>query len=52
MNAALNMDEVGDLEARLDVNSSILLLSDHLSKKEKITITKGMIIILIHHPIN
>lgn len=52
MNAALNMDEVGDLEARLDVNSSILLLSDHLSKKEKITITKGMIIVLIHHPIN
>ena len=51
MNQALNMDEVS-LEAKLDINSRILLLSDHLSKKEKIEIKKGMILILIHYPIN
>lgn len=52
MGAALNMDEIGQVEAQLDSNSRITLLSDHLSKKEKIVIKKGTIILLIHHPID
>ena len=52
MGAALNMDEIGQVEAQIDVNSRIQILSDHLSKKEKITINKGMIIIFIHYPSN
>jgi hypothetical protein len=46
------MDEIGQVEAQIDVNSRIQILSDHLSKKEKITIRKGMIIIFIHYPSN
>lgn len=52
MGAALNIDDMGQMEAQIDINSRIQLLSDHLSKKEKIVITKGMIIILIHYPKN
>ncbi len=52
MGAALNMDEIGEVEAQIDINSRIQILSDHLSKKEKIVINKGMIIVLIHYPKN
>ena len=52
MDAALNMDEIGEIEAQLDVNSKVLLLCDHLSKKEKIVLEKGMILVLIHYPID
>ena len=53
MDAALNMDEVmGEVEAQLDVDSKIMLLTNQLSKKEKVVLEKGMIIILIHYPID
>ncbi|MBP5293997.1 MAG: hypothetical protein J6023_07735 [Clostridia bacterium] len=52
MEAALNMEEIDEGEATLDANSKIMLLSDHLSKKEKIRIEKGLIIVLIHYPID
>lgn len=51
MGAALNMDELGQVEAQLDSNSRITMLSDNLFKKEKLTIKKGTIVILIHHPV-
>jgi hypothetical protein len=52
MGAALNMDEICEVEAQIDINSRIQILCDHLSKKEKIFINKGMIIVLIHYPKN
>ena len=50
MGAALNIDEAGQAEVQLDVNSRIMLLSSHLAKKENITLEKGMILVLIHNP--
>ncbi|MBQ9415902.1 MAG: hypothetical protein IJU20_03555 [Clostridia bacterium] len=51
METALNMEEIDDeVEAQLDSNSKIILLCDRLSRKEKITLEKGMILVLIHYP--
>ena len=50
MSAALNIDEMGAEEVQLDINSRIMVISNHLTKKEKITLEKGMIMVLIEYP--
>lgn len=50
MSSALNIDEVGGAEVTLNVNSKIMTLSNHLTKKEKIILEKGMIMVLVEYP--